>query len=95
MELIQLMQDSLPFGRRNDKCFTLQDKIVLDGESLSVFPVWVEGMRDFLDALRPARNDVSESSNFWIVDEGLLESFFAVWHYAGMVDSNIQWKVGD
>ena len=25
MELMQLMQDSLPFGRRNDECFTSQD----------------------------------------------------------------------
>ena len=56
--------------------------------------VWVEGTRDFLDVLRPASNDeVSKSLHFWIIDEGLLESFFAVWHYVGMMDGNIQWQV--
>ena len=94
MELVQLMQDPLPFGRRNDECFTSQDQAVLNGESLSVLPVWVEGMRNFLDVLGPASNDeVCESLHFWITDEGLLESFLVVWHYVGMVDSNIQWKV--
>ena len=59
-----------------------------------MLPVWSEGMRDFFDVLRPASNDeVGKSSHFWITDEGLLESFFAVWHYAGMMDSNIQWQV--
>ena len=59
-----------------------------------MLPVWVEGTRNFLDVLGPASNDeVSKSLHFWIADEGLLESFLAVWHYAGMVDSNIQWKV--
>ena len=52
------------------------------------------GDGDFLDVLGPASNDeVSKSSHFWIIDEGLLESFFVVWHYAGMMDSNIQWQV--
>ena len=55
----------------------------------------MEGMRDLLDVLRPASNDeVSKSSHFWIIDEGLLESFFAVWHYVGMMDGNIQWQPG-
>ena len=36
---------------------------------------------------------LARASHFWIVDEGLLESFLAVWHYAGVMDSNIQWKV--
>ena len=39
------------------ECFTLQDKTILNGESLSVLPVWAEGMRNFLDVLRPASND--------------------------------------
>ena len=57
--------------------------------------VQMEGMSDFLDVLRPASDDeVSESSHFWIVDEGLLESFLVGWHYAGMMDSDIQWEVG-
>ena len=82
------MQDLLPFGRRNDKCFTLQDQTILNGEGLSVLPVWAEGVRNLLDVLRPASDDeVSESSHFWIIDEGLLESFFAVWHYVGVMDS--------
>ena len=64
MELMQLMQESLPFSRRDDKCFTSQDQTILNGESLSVLPVWAEGMRDFLDVLGPASNDeVSKSSN--------------------------------
>ena len=76
MELMQLMQDSLPFGRRNDECFTLQDWTILSGEGLSVLPVWMEGMRNFLDVLRPASDDeAGKSSHFWIADEGLLESF--------------------
>ena len=59
-----------------------------------MLPVWAEGMRNFLDVLRPASNDeVGKSSHFWITDEGLLESFLAVWCYAGMVDSDIEWKV--
>ena len=91
---MQLMQNSLPFGRRNDECLISQDLTILDGEGLSVLPVWAEGMRDFLDVLRPASDDeVGESSNFWIVDKGLLKSFPVVWHYAGMMDSYIQWKV--
>ena len=89
------MQDTLPFGRRNDKCFTSQDQTVLYGHSLPVLPVQMEGMRGFLVVLRAASNDeVSKCSHFWIADEGLLESFFVVWHYVGMMDSNIQWKVG-
>ena len=92
---MQLMQDSLPFGRRDDECFTLQDYTILDGESLSVLPGQAEGMRNLFDVLGPASNDeLSKSSHFWITDEGLLESFIAVWHYVGMVDSNIQWKDG-
>ena len=92
---MQLMQDPLPFSRRNDECLTLQDKTVLNSESLPALPVWVEGMKDLLEVLRPACNDeVSESTHFWIIDEGLLEGFFAVWCYAGMMDSNIQWKIG-
>ena len=91
---MQLMQDSLPFGRRDDECFTSQDQTVLNSESISMSPVQVEGMRNFLDVLGPASNDeVGESLHFWIADKGLLESFFAVWHYVGMMDSNIQWKV--
>ena len=92
---MQLMQDPLPFSRRNDECFTSQDQTILNGESLSVLPVWAEGMRNFIDVLRPASNDeVGKSSLFWIIDEGLLESFFVVWHYVGMLDSKIQLKVG-
>ena len=54
----------------------------------------MEGMRDLFDVLRPASDDeVGKSSHFWVVDKGLLESFIVGWHYAGMVDSNIQWKV--
>ena len=65
MELMQLMQDPLPFSRRNDKCLTLQDKTILNDESLSVLPVWAEGMRNFLDVLRPASNDkVDWSAHF-------------------------------
>ena len=91
----ELMQDSLPFGRRNDKRFTSQDQTVLDGESLFVLPIQAEGMRDLLDVLWPASNDeVSKSSHIWITDEGLLESFIVVWHYVGMMDSDIQWKIG-
>ena len=94
MELMQLMHDPLPFGRKNDECFNLQDQTILNGESLSVLPVWAEGMRNFLDVLRTAStNEVGESSHFWIIDEDLLESFFVVWHFAGMMDSNIQWEV--
>ena len=60
-----------------------------------MFPVWAEGTRDFLDVLGPASNDeVGKSSHFWITDEGFLESFLVVWHYEGMMDSDIQWKVG-
>ena len=60
-----------------------------------MLPVWTEGMRDFLDVLRPASDDeVGESSHFWIVDGGLLESFLVGWCYVGMMDSDIQWKVG-
>ena len=47
-------------------------------------------MRDLLDVLQPASDDeVSESSHFWIIDVGLLESFFVGWHYVGMMDGNI------
>ena len=54
----------------------------------------MEGTRDLLDVLGPASDDeVGKSSHFWIIDEGLLESFFAVWHYAGMVDGDSQWQV--
>ena len=60
-----------------------------------MLPVQTEGMRDFLDVLGPASDDeVGKSSHFWVADEGLLESFLAGWHYAGMMDSDIQWKVG-
>ena len=94
MELMQLMQDSLPFGSRNDECFTSQDKTILDGEGLSVLPVWTEGTRDFLDVLGPASDDeVSKSLHFWIIDEGLLESFLVGWRYVGMMNSDIQLKV--
>ena len=45
-------------------------------------------------SLGPASDDeVSKSFYFWVADEGLLESFLAGWHYAGMMDSDIQWKV--
>ena len=54
---MQLMQGSLPFSRKNDEGFTLQDNAVLDGEGFSVLPVWTEGMRDLLDVLRPACDD--------------------------------------
>ena len=94
MELVQLMQGSLLFSRRNDECFTLQDKTILNGEGLSVLPVWMEGTRDLLDVLGPASDDdVGKSSHFWVIDEGLLKGFFVVWHYAGMMDGNIQWPV--
>ena len=93
---MQLMQDPLPFGRRNDECFTLQDQAIINSESLSVLPVWVEGMRNILDVLRPASKDeVGKGAHFWIIDKDLLESFYVVWHYVGMMDSNIQWKVRD
>ena len=56
-----------------------------------MLPVQAEGMRDFLDVLGPASNDdIGKSLHFWIIGEGLLESFFVVWHYVGMMDSNIQ-----
>ena len=59
-----------------------------------MLPVWMEGMRDLLDVLGPANDDeASESSHFWIIDEGLLESFLAGRHYVGLMDSDIQWKV--
>ena len=58
-----------------------------------MLPVQTEEMRDLLDVLRPASDDeVNESSHFWIIDEGLLESFLAGWCYVGMMDDNIQWK---
>ena len=61
---------------------------------VSVLPVQMDG-GDFLDVLSPASDDeVGKSSHFWIIDEGLLESFLVGWHYVGMIDSNIQWKVG-
>ena len=89
------MQDSLPFGRRNDERFTSQDYTILNGQGLSVLPVWTEGTGDLLDVLRPASDDeVSKSSHFWIADKGLLESFLMHWHYVGMMDTDIQWKVG-
>ena len=72
----------------------MQAKTILDGESLSVLPVRAEGARNFFDVHGPASNvEVSKSMHFLIVNEGLLESFLAVWCYAGMMDSNIQWKV--
>ena len=52
--------------------------------------VQMEGMGDLLDVLRPASDEVGKSSHFWIIDEGFLMG----WHYAGMMDSDIQWKVG-
>ena len=59
-----------------------------------MLPVQAEGTRDSLDVLGPASNDeVGKSSHFWIINEGLLEGFFAVWHYAGMMDSDIHWQV--
>ena len=39
-------------------------------------------------------DEVRESLHFWIIDEGLLESFLVGWCYVGMVDSDIKWKVG-
>ena len=58
-----------------------------------MLPEWTEGTRDFFDVLRPASDDeVSESPHFWIIDEGLLESFLVGWCCAGMMDSDIQWK---
>ena len=61
---------------------------------VSVLKVWAEGIRDLLDVLGPASDDeVSKSSHFWITYESLLESFFAVWHYVGMMDGDIQWQV--
>ena len=45
----------------------------------------MEEMGDLLDVLGPASNDeVDKSSHFWVIDEGLLESFFVVWHYVAM-----------
>ena len=91
---IDAVDVGLPFGRRNDECFTSQEQTILNGEGLSVLPVWAEGTRDFLDVLGSASNsEVSKSLHFWIIDEGLLESLFAVWHHAGMMDGNIQWQV--
>ena len=67
---------------------------MLNSEGLSVLPVWTEGTRDLLDVLRPAGDDeVSKSSHLWVIDKGLLEGFFVVWHYVDMMDSNIQWQV--
>ena len=58
-----------------------------------MLPVQMEGTGNLLDVLSPASDDeVGESSHFWIIDEGLLESFFAGWHYVCMVDGNIQWE---
>ena len=57
MELMQLMQGSLPFGGRNDEGFTSQDYTVLDGEGFSVLPVRAERTRDLLDVLGPACDD--------------------------------------
>ena len=52
---------------------------MLNGEGLSVLPVWMEGTRDFRDVLRPASDDeVSESSHFWVADEGLLKASLQV-----------------
>ena len=82
---MQLMQGSLPFGRRNDECFTLQDYAILDSEGFSVLPVWMEGMRDLLDVFGPASDDeIGKSSHFWVIHKGLLKGFFVVWCYAGM-----------
>ena len=54
----------------------------------------MEGTRDLLDVFRSASNDeVGKSLHLWIIDEGLLQSFFVVWHYVGMMDGNIQWQV--
>ena len=59
-----------------------------------MLPVWAEGRRDLLNVLGPTSdNEVGKSLHFWVIDKGLLESFFVVWHYAGMMDSNIQWQV--
>ena len=59
-----------------------------------MLPVQTEGMQDLLDVLGPACNDeVGKSLHFWVIHKGLLEGFFAVWHDAGMMDSDIQWKV--
>ena len=59
-----------------------------------MLPVWMEGMGDLLDVLWSASDDeVSKSSHFWITDEDLLKSFFVVWHYLCMMDSDIQWQV--
>ena len=94
MGLVQLMQDSLPFGGRNDECLTSQDQAILNSEDFLVLPVQMEGMRDLLDVLGPASNDkVSKSSHFWIIYRGLLEGFFVVWHDVGMMDGNIQWNI--
>ena len=38
-------------------------------------------------------DEVSKSSHFWVINKSLLESILVGWHYAGMVDSNIQWEV--
>ena len=54
---MQLMQGSLPFGRRNDEGFTLQYYAILNGEGFLVLPVWMVGMRDLLDVLGPASDD--------------------------------------
>ena len=49
------------------------------------------GDEGLLDVLGPTSDDeVGKSSHFWIIDEGLLEGFFVVWHYEGMMDGNIQ-----
>ena len=55
----------------------------------------MEGTRDLLDVLGPASNDeVGKSSHFWVTHKSLLEGFFVVWCDAGMMDTDIQWKVG-
>ena len=59
-----------------------------------MLPVWTEGMGDLLDVLGPASDDeVGESLHFWIIEEGLLESFLTGWCYVDMMDGDIQWKV--
>ena len=92
---MQLMQDSLPFDRRNDECFTLHRTWLSSMVRVSLCCQY--GQRGWGTSLMPLGQPVmmmsGERSHFWVTDEGFLESFLVGWHYVGMVDSDIQWKV--
>ena len=42
---------------------------------------------------QPVMMRLARACIFWVIHKGLLEGFFAVWCDAGMMDSDIQWKV--